>query len=83
MEGFDMENVVLRNCSFEVSECAEPYWKDREVTEEAHPFPSTFTFGREPFPALLFVRHVKGFLLENVKFKKHPEDQRKDCIYPH
>ena len=81
MEGFAMENIVLRNCSFEVNECAEPCWKDREVTEEAHPFPSTFTFGNDPFPALLFVRHVKGFLLENVKFRKHPEDQRKECIY--
>lgn len=81
MEGFAMENIVLRNCSFEVNECAEPCWKDREVTEEAHPFPSTFTFGNDPFPALLFVRHVKGFRLENVKFKKHPEDQRKECIY--
>ena len=81
MENFDMENIVLRNCSFELPQPADPRWKDRPVTEDAHPFPSTFTFGREPLPALLFVRHVKGFKLENVKFKKHPEDVREGCIY--
>ncbi len=81
MENFDMENITLRNCSFEVNGFVEPHWKDREVTEDAHPFPSTFTFGYEPFPSLLFVRHVKNFVMENVIFKKHPQDQRKDYLY--
>lgn len=80
MENFNMENIVLRNCSFEINGTVEPHWKDRVVPEEANPFPSTFTFGYEPFPALLFVRHVEGFKMENVKFKKHPEDQRQDHI---
>ena len=80
MEDHEMENIVLRNCTFEAPTPVDPQFRNRVVPEEAHPFPSTFTFGREPFPALLFVRHVKGFVLDNVKFKKHPEDGRKDYI---
>lgn len=81
MENHDMENITLRNCSFEINGTVEPHWKDRIVPEEGHAFPNASTFGTEPFPALLFVRHVKGFKLENVKFKKHPDDVRESCIY--
>ena len=81
MENFNMENIVLRNCTFEINGSVEPHWKDRTLTEEAHPFPSTFTFGYDPFPALLFVRHVDNFKIENVIFKKHPEDQRPDHVH--
>lgn len=81
MENFNMENITLRNCSIEVAESVEPHWKDTQLTEDAHPFPSTFTFGYDPFPALLFVRHVDNFKIENVKFKKMPEEQRPDYVH--
>ena len=81
MENYNMENIVLRNCTFEIGGTVEPHWKDRVVTEDAHPFPSTFTFGYDPFPALLFVRHVENFKMENVKIRKHPEDQRAEYIH--
>ena len=81
MVGYDMENITLRNCSIEVSGAADPCWKDTTLTEDAHPFPSTFTFGYDPFPALLFVRHVKNFTIENVKFRKDPAEARPDYVY--
>ena len=81
MENFDMENITLRNCTFEFPDAPEAHLQNREVPEEGHPFPNSSSFGREPLPALLFVRHVKNFNLDNVKFKKHPDDKRKECIY--
>ncbi|MBR2873523.1 MAG: hypothetical protein IKB99_08490 [Lentisphaeria bacterium] len=81
MENFDMENITLRNCTFEFPDAPEAHLQNREVPEEGHPFPNSASFGREPFPALLFVRHVKNFKIENVKFKRNPEDKRKEYIY--
>jgi hypothetical protein len=81
MENYDMENITLRNCTFEFPDAPEAHLQNREVPEEGHPFPNSASFGREPFPALLFVRHVKNFKIENVKFKRNPEDKRKEYIY--
>ena len=80
MPGKEMENIVLRDCVFEFDGPVEPGWKDLTVPEEGHPFPNTCTFGRGPFPALLFVRHVKNFLEERTVFRKPAGDLRPDIL---
>lgn len=78
MEGHEMENIVLRNCSFEFNGPTAPDWKEIEIPEEGRPFPNTGTFGPGPFPALIFVRHVKGFRWENCSVRKPFGDLRPD-----
>ena len=79
LPGHLLENITIRNVYLKLDGGVQSY--KREVPEEAQDYPEVYVYGRILPAKGIYLRHINGLTLDNVRVETYRDDKRVDFVF--